>query len=171
MTKTYVRKLVLVGAGGVGKTSIATRLITSKFTEPKMTVGLNVESWTVEDESGVSVKVVSFDLGGQQQFRFFQQGLVSGAHLAVVVYDVTRYESFMELDGWLDMIRDVPAGKKILVANKADLGSIVPDEEGRRFAETNDMEFVVVSAKSGKGFEELERAIWKGLKAGVGAGH
>ncbi len=159
-----VKKLVLVGAGGVGKTSIATRLIMKRFIDPEMTVGLDVESWTaVDTEHGVSMRIVSFDLGGQPQFRFFQSDMVAGAHLALVVFDITRYESFLELGEWLEMTSEIPASRRILVANKVDLRPMVMVDEAKSFAHQHNMPFVLVSAKEGIGFDDLEREIWAAL--------
>ncbi len=71
MAKTVV-KVAIVGEGGSGKTTIATRIVTGQFVETMMTVGVNIETWTIADEDiGGTIRAAVFDLGGQPQFRFF----------------------------------------------------------------------------------------------------
>ncbi len=162
---SQVNKIVLVGAGGVGKTSIAKRLVTGEYLETGMTVGLNVESWMVKDtDEDVSFKVVAFDLGGQKQFRFFQPELVSGADIALIVFDLSRYESFAELDEWLDMVKEMPAESKLLIANKCDLRPVVQEDEANALAKQLGVRLIYLSAKTGQGFDKLESMIWKQLK-------
>lgn len=160
-----LRKVIIVGSGAVGKTTLATRLITGEFIETQMTVGLSVETWTVEDASdGTAIKIVSFDLGGQNQFRFFQTEFVKGAQFAIIVMDVTRYESFIDLEEWLRFVEQVPEHCRVLVGNKIDLPRVVSDDDIRNFAEEHNLKFVYVSTVTGEGIKELERVIWESLK-------
>ncbi len=162
---TPLRKVVLVGSGAVGKTTLASRLITGTYIQQTMTVGLNVETWTVEDSAEqAAIKIISFDLGGQNQFRFFQQEMIRGANFAMIVFDLTRYESFMDLEEWMGFIGDIPEKCRVLVANKADMESVVSDEEIRTFAEKHSLPVVRTSCVTGQGIEELERVIWESLK-------
>ncbi|MHA1770740.1 MAG: Rab family GTPase [Candidatus Thorarchaeota archaeon] len=160
-----LRKVILVGSGAVGKTTLATRLITGAYVETMMTVGLNVDTWTVEDSTKkASIKIVSFDLGGQEQFRFFQQDLVKGAQFAIIVFDVSRYESFLELEEWMKFVQDIPENCRVLVANKADIPSIVSEEDIQEFSKKYNLPVIQTSCVTGEGIKELENILWESLK-------
>ncbi|MFW9844511.1 MAG: Rab family GTPase [Candidatus Thorarchaeota archaeon] len=152
-------KIVILGSGGVGKTCIANRLITGSYIDSKMTIGLDIESWgLVDNESGETFKIVTYDLGGQPQFRFFQGPMISGATLGIVVFDLSRYQSIDEISEWVSMLNSIPL---ILVANKMDLDQEVSDDEIQTIAEQYNTPVIRLSAKSGKNIEELENAIMK----------
>lgn len=154
-------KIVLAGSGGVGKTCIVTRLITGKYFDSTMTVGLDIESWSIVDnKSGESFRVVSYDLGGQHHFRFFQESMILGAQIGIVVFDVTRYDSFFELEEWIEMLGSIPM---IVVGNKADLEFVVQEEEIIKIAERYNTSVIMVSAMTGKNMETLEKTIMRML--------
>ena len=89
-------KLAVVGAGGVGKSTLIARLVTGEFLDKTMTVGFDVESWTVQEDDTGCIKVALFDFGGQKQFRFFQGSLIIGSKVALVVFDCCSYRSLMQ---------------------------------------------------------------------------
>ncbi|TXT54794.1 MAG: hypothetical protein BAJATHORv1_50045 [Candidatus Thorarchaeota archaeon] len=155
MTSKIV-KMALVGAGGAGKTTIASRLITGEFIETLMTIGINIETWTLTDEESDSdVKVALFDLGGQQQFRFFQKSLLAGTHAVILVVDMTRLKTLFELDDWIRLIRHVPTDMWLLVGNKCDDNPMMTEEDIREKAVELGVPYVILSAKTGEGFQKL----------------
>lgn len=150
------KKIVMVGAGGAGKSTIASRLVTGAFVNRSMTIGLDVESWTLVDEEGqVSAKACIFDLGGQEQFRFFQEQFVTGASIVLIVFDVTRFTTIVAVDEWLPMIDSLPRDRWILVGNKTDEGSVISAEEIEKKGKELGIPFILVSAKTGENFEKL----------------
>ena len=154
------RKIVMVGAGGAGKSTIATRLVTGTFVNRTMTIGLDVESWTLVDEEGeVSAKASIFDLGGQEQFRFFQERFVVGASIVLIVFDVTRFRTILAIDEWLPMIDTLPRDRWILVGNKIDEIRAIQDDEIESKASELGIPFVLISAKTGENFERLSRMV------------
>ncbi|MHA1883304.1 MAG: Rab family GTPase [Candidatus Thorarchaeota archaeon] len=162
--KPTTYKIALVGAGGVGKSAIASRLATGTFVESTMTIGLDVESWSYSDKAdGSEVRASIFDLGGQEHFRFFHEGFMSGAKLVVIVFDVTRFRTFLEIDEWLELIGHVPREKWILVGNKIDQGSQVDEEQIKAKAEELGISYLVISSKTGESFDKLIDLIQAGL--------
>lgn len=154
------KKIVMVGAGGVGKSTIASRLVTGTFVNRSMTIGLDVESWTLVDEEGqVSAKASIFDLGGQEQFRFFQERFVAGASIVLIVFDVTRFMTIVAIDEWLPMIDSLPRDRWILVGNKTDEGSTISTEEIEKKGRVLRIPFILVSAKTGENFEKLAEMV------------
>jgi small GTP-binding protein len=154
MTQTV--KIALLGAGGVGKSTIASRLVTGSYIDQKMTVGLDVESWCLKDGNGdCFVRASLFDLGGQEQFRFFQEEFLKGSSLILIVFDVSRFRTFFDIDEWLQMIQEIPRNRCILVGNKIDEGVNVPEEEIQSKSNEIGIRHVLISTKTGKNFDEL----------------
>ncbi|TFF91565.1 GTP-binding protein, partial [Candidatus Thorarchaeota archaeon] len=150
-------KLAMVGAGGSGKTTIASRLVTGQFIETSMTVGIDIETWSVIDEAhDGEIQATVFDLGGQEQFRFFQSSLLKGTQVVLLVIDVTRFQSIMELESWIDFISDISTDNWILVANKLDAEEqSVEEQDVAQKAEELGIPYVMLSAKSGENFDAL----------------
>ncbi|MEM2142918.1 MAG: Rab family GTPase [Candidatus Thorarchaeota archaeon] len=151
-----ILKVAFVGSGAAGKTTIATRLTSGEFVDVMMTVGLNVETWSIANEEGQPrVKVALFDLSGQPQFRFMQNALLVGTHAVLIVVDMTRITSLFEVDNWIPLIRHVPRDRWLLVGNKEDEPTTVTREDIENKAKDLGIPYVIISAKTGKNFEEL----------------
>ncbi|RLE93892.1 MAG: hypothetical protein DRN04_05360 [Thermoprotei archaeon] len=154
----YSIKIVLCGEGGVGKTSIAYRFTKGEFpTDIKLTVG--IEHFTkVIEVNGKQAKIVLWDLGGEERFRFLAPVFLKGAKGGLFVFDVTRLTTLFKLDEWLKIFReqvgDVPV---VLVGNKVDLSEsrAVFREAAEEFAKTKGfLAYYEVSAKTGVNVEE-----------------
>ncbi|MGY5859107.1 MAG: GTP-binding protein [Candidatus Thorarchaeota archaeon] len=149
-------KLAVVGDGGVGKSTLISRLATGEFIDKNMTIGFDVESWTISTNSdSESIKVACFDFGGQKQFRFFQGSLIIGAKAALIVFDCNSYMSLMKIREWMDLLVGVPDDRKLLVGTKMDMGSGIPCEEIKEIADEYGMDFVRISSKTGENFDHL----------------
>ncbi|MFW9890135.1 MAG: Rab family GTPase [Candidatus Thorarchaeota archaeon] len=148
-------KLAVVGAGGAGKTTLISRLITGSFISHKMTVGFDVESWTVMPDGSNAVKVSCFDFGGQKQFRFFQGALLTGAKAALILADCTSFHSLIEVYEWMPMISQIPNGRKVLVGTKIDLPCVISKENLQEEAEKLGIHSMMVSSKTGENFDDL----------------
>ena len=163
MSTTSTKKLVklaVVGDGGVGKSTLISRLATGEFIDKNMTIGFDVESWTITTNGGnggnaEAIKVACFDFGGQKQFRFFQGSLVLGAKAALIVFDCNSFMSLMKIREWMDLLATVPDEKKLLVGTKLDIGSKIPDEDIQEIAEEYGLDFIIISSKTGENFDTL----------------
>ncbi|TXT54515.1 MAG: putative Small GTP-binding domain protein [Candidatus Thorarchaeota archaeon] len=161
-----ITKLLLVGSGGVGKTSLASRLVDSTYTESTMTVGLDISTCELEDEiDGSRFKVVTFDLGGQDRFRSFQEEFSVGSKVCLVTIDLARYSSLVEIEEWINFIDHVPKKGRILVANKSDLDAEISDSEIAEISKRYNMPWLKVSSKTGENIDELERWIVQAIKS------
>ncbi|MHA2179604.1 MAG: Rab family GTPase [Candidatus Thorarchaeota archaeon] len=162
--KPRIIKMAVVGSGGSGKTTLASRLATGIFVDKKMTIGFDVESWTVVPDGSGAIKVSCFDFGGQRQFRFFQGSLMTGAHAALIIVDCTSFHSLLEIDEWLPMIQHMPDWRKILVGTKIDLQCTVSEDDILEEAEKLGVHSVRVSSKTGENIEKLESLLIQIIK-------
>lgn len=160
-----IYKTVLVGEGGVGKTSITLRYTENRFDEEmKMTIGVNFASkkMTIED---ANVTLMLWDLGGQPRFREVISDYFKGARIAIAVYDATRSFSLQRLSDWLERVREnAPDCQFIFVGNKIDErenGMGVTLEDAMEMAREYNAECMEVSAKTGDGVTEMFEAAAK----------
>ncbi len=127
-------KVVLCGDGGVGKTSLARAFCEGVFNiNERLTVGVQHFVYSYDEKH----KVVIWDLGGEERFRFMAPMFLRGTRGALFVFDITREETFLSLDNWLkifqDVVGDVP---RVLVGNKVDLKEmrVVPTKVAEEYA-------------------------------------
>lgn len=158
-TRIPVYKTVLVGEGGVGKTSIAVRYTEDRFDQKmKMTIGVNFATKKVR-VGGTDITLLIWDLGGQPRFQDVISDYFIGSKLGIAVYDVNRIFTLHKLKDWISRIHGtVPNCDIFLVGNKIDErieGMGVPIEDAEEFAEEFNAQVFEVSAKTGKGVFEL----------------
>ena len=154
-----ILKLVLIGDSGVGKTNILSRYNNNEFslaTQP--TVGVEFGNKIIKKENK-SIKLQLWDTAGQERYKAITNAFYKGSKGAFVVYDITRKSSFLNIDNWIGELKTNGSDDIliILVGNKTDLEDKreVSREEGEQFAKDNDYLFAEVSAKDGKGFQDL----------------
>ena len=150
----YAFKLILGGEGGVGKTSMVHRFVEDAFqTDYKSTIGTSIMKKEC-DFQGLDSKVrfVIWDLAGQAQFKRVRQTYLSNAEAGILVYDVTRKDTFESLENWFKEIRSVSQTiSLILVGNKTDLEDkrVVSTKEGEDLAQKLNLSYIETSAKTG----------------------
>jgi len=156
MVKQY--KVLVVGEGAVGKTSIATRYTTGGFKESHlMTVGANFMLKNLEMESGDVVRLSIWDTAGQEKFRKVVETYYKGGKGVLLCFDITNRKSFEEIEYWRDTTKkNVPNAKFILVGNKSDLDDqrVVSTEEGETLAKEWGTSYFETSAKLNSGIDE-----------------
>ena len=140
MGKKWQYKLCMLGDGGVGKTSLKNRFLTGEFTNKYLTtLGVDFASHSLQLD-GKDVFVQIWDVAGQEIFSSIRQSYFQGAKGALVVFDVTRLESYENLfDGWIKPFFNV-LDKSVPIAilgNKSDLENeaIIRPETGNKFVE------------------------------------
>ncbi len=123
MSSNWIFKVVVAGAGGVGKTALIERYVTGSFIEDhKMTIGAQFSVKDVVLDTDEHVRMQLWDFAGEERFRFLLGDYCRGASGAFICYDITDYATFEQIPEWLRIIREnagmVPI---ILVGNKYDL--------------------------------------------------
>ena len=120
-------RVVLLGDAGVGKSSLMRRHVDNAFDEEyKQTIGTTFASKdaSISDDDGTSraVRLMLWDMGGQATYRELRRQYMKGASAAIIVYDVTRPETFMAMNNGYESFREVcPNAEAIICANKTDL--------------------------------------------------
>ncbi len=126
MAETYKSKVVLLGNGAVGKTSLIRRYVDQKFSDSYIaTIGANFKKKVLEyPERNISLNMMIGDLLGQHGFQQTQKANMRGARGALIICDLTRPETFESIEGyWIPLLKEVlgDAPPMIFLANKADL--------------------------------------------------
>lgn len=112
----------------------------------------------VIDVNGKTVNLQIWDTAGQEAFRSIARSYYRGSTAALLVYDVTRRETFTNLSIWLQDAREFASEEIvfILVGNKIDLDDKreVTTDEGEKFAEENNLMFIETSAMTAENVEK-----------------
>lgn len=123
------------------------------------TIGVDFKVKHLEVE-GKRVKLTIWDTAGQERFRTLTSSYYRGAHGVVLVYDVTRMDSFENLQQWLNEVQMYSPGNgesvvKLLVGNKCDLDRRVGKEQADAWARSQGMLFLEASAKTRLGIRQV----------------
>ncbi|XP_075508811.1 ras-related protein RABA4d-like [Primulina tabacum] len=146
----YVFKIVLIGDSAVGKSQLLGRFARNEFSlESKATIGVEFQTKTLVIDNK-TVKAQIWDTAGQERYRAVTSAYYRGAVGAMLVYDMTKRQSFDHMARWLEELRG-HADKNIvimLIGNKCDLGTLraVPSEDAQEFAERENLYFMETSA-------------------------
>ena len=146
-------KIILTGNTGVGKTSLLCRFAERTFQDDISEFEMKKRAVTV---NGKTYTLALFDTAGQERFRTLTSGFYNNTHGAILVYDVTDEQSYIDIPNWLrDVNRYTTDPVRMILANKTDLGaSKVDREEVASYADANRCSFYEVSAKEGTNTEE-----------------
>ncbi|KAG0371171.1 hypothetical protein BGZ54_009530 [Gamsiella multidivaricata] len=160
-------KLVFLGEQSVGKTSLITRFMYDTFDNTyQATIGIDFLSKTMYLEDR-TVRLQLWDTAGQERFRSLIPSYIRDSSVAVVVYDITNRNSFMNTAKWIDDVRAERGTDVIivLVGNKTDLNEKrqVTAEEGEKKAKEFNIMFIETSAKAGHNVKTLFRKIAQAL--------
>ena len=103
-------KVVLLGESGVGKTCIIARFINNTFEENLIsTTGASYagKTMTFDEYDGKSIRFEIWDTAGQEKYRSLTKIFYKDAGAAILVYDITRQDSFDEIKKyWLQQIKE-----------------------------------------------------------------
>ncbi|WVZ55575.1 hypothetical protein U9M48_006216, partial [Paspalum notatum var. saurae] len=171
-SRGFVFKCIVIGDAGVGKSCLMLQFTDQWFrSELDPTIGSEFGSRIV-DIDGKPTKLQIWDTSGQELHRSISRVFYRGAAAAILVYDITRRDTFDDAALWLkDAMESAPPNlTKVLVGNKCDLSDrrAVSYEEGESFAKTHGLFFMESSAKTAQNpFIEAARTVSKKIEDGV----
>ena len=165
----FLFKLILIGDSSVGKSNILLKYLKGDFDpNSKATVGVEFGTKNIEIKNK-KVKIQIWDTAGQERYRSITSAYYKGAKGAFIVYDITRKNTFDNIDKWVSDLK-INGDKNIaiiLIGNKSDLDDKreVQKEEGIKKSEEYKTAFMETSALNGdninKAFEELIEQIYQ----------
>ena len=119
----YKLKLIVLGDSGVGKTNIIRRYVSDTFSiDTKATVGVEFFTKSFRVNNDV-VKLEIWDTAGQERYKSITSAYYKGSRGALLVYDITRYSTFEDIEKWMKEIKERIQGslKMMIIGNKVDL--------------------------------------------------
>mmetsp|Transcript_6888 Transcript_6888/g.7921 ORF Transcript_6888/g.7921 Transcript_6888/m.7921 type:complete len:212 (+) Transcript_6888:371-1006(+) len=175
MSYAYLFKYIIIGDTGVGKSCLLLQFTDKRF-QPvhDLTIGVEFGARMINIENK-QIKLQIWDTAGQESFRSITRSYYRGAAGALLVYDITRRDTFNHLTRWLEEARQNANANMVimLIGNKLDLEHrrAVTFEEGAKFAEENGLVFLETSAKTAKNVEEAfvstAKKIYGNIESGV----
>ena len=156
MKKNYKEKkevkVILLGESGVGKTCIIERYMSNKFNSnlPSTLCSAYSIKKIIRDNTLYAINIC--DTTGQEKYHSVTNLFVKGSNIVILVYSIDSVTSFNNLEYWYSMVVDNLKDTEYILAiigNKTDLfeEEVVSEEEGKRFAESKNAKFQLVSAK------------------------
>ncbi|WXG47365.1 MAG: GTP-binding protein [Candidatus Atabeyarchaeum deiterrae] len=154
----YMFKIILVGDGAVGKSSLIRKYMEGKFESDYLpTIGSQIYTKTLSNRTHRKVKLVVWDISGQPVFGIVRPDYYKGATGVLLVFDLTRPETYSHLDGWVEEIRKNTSKPEIIViGNKSDLevDRKVSRKSGEAYASKVNGSYLETSAKGGNNVEK-----------------
>ncbi|OAR01825.1 hypothetical protein LLEC1_00662 [Akanthomyces lecanii] len=149
-TLTCSSLVVLIGDSGVGKSNLLSRFTRNEFNlDSKSTIGVEFATRSIQVDSK-TIKAQIWDTAGQERYRAITSAYYRGAVGALLVYDISKHQTYENVTRWLKELRDHADANIVimLVGNKSDLRHLraVPTEEAKAFASENHLSFIETSA-------------------------
>ena len=155
----YLFKFIIIGDSSVGKSNLLLRYLNDKFEdEYQATIGVEFGAKNLEINN-INYRIQLWDTAGQEQFLSITRAYYQNSVCAIVVYDISNEITFTNVKKWISDVR-AQSPKNIyimLVGNKIDLSDQrkVSYEKGLEFAQSNNVNFIETSAKTGENVENL----------------
>ena len=151
---SLIFKMILIGDSGVGKTNILSRYINNTFLETtKSTVGVELGT-KIEEYNNTKIKIQIWDTAGQERYKSITKTYYKGAKGAFIVYDISKKDSFKNIDKWIKDLKEYGEEDAIIliIGNKCDLEDKreVTIEEVKKKAEIYKMVYCETSALNSK---------------------
>ncbi|XP_031989282.1 ras-related protein Rab-7b isoform X1 [Corvus moneduloides] len=147
-------KIIIIGALGVGKTSLLHQYVHKTFYEDyRTTLGASILTKVLAVDNS-PLKLQIWDTGGQERFRSMVSTFYKGSDGCVLAFDVTDRESFEALDNWRDDFLEKVISREqdfpmVVLGNKIDLcDRQVPEETASAWCKEKDIPYFEVSAKN-----------------------
>ena len=152
-------KLVLLGDSGVGKTSIVSQYVSGKCSDSvKPTIGAAfvTKELTI---GGQQIELLIWDTAGQEVYRGLAPMYYRSALIAIIVYDITRSQSFDSVAYWIKELKTNVDGNIVILVcgNKTDLDEqrVIESATAQKSAIESGALYTETSASSGAGVERM----------------
>lgn len=148
-------KLVIIGDGGVGKTTFVKRHMTGEFQKPYIpTKGADVHNITFSTSRG-PVTFTIWDTAGQEKLGHLRECYYIDAHCAIIMFDLTQRQTYRNVQKWhKDLTKICENIPIVLVGNKADVKDRKIKAQNINFHRKRNLQYYDVSAKSNYQYEK-----------------
>lgn len=146
----YIIKTLLIGSSGVGKSSLSSQFSINEFDEnTQQTIGLDLSVKCIQYQDKI-FKCHLWDTAGHERFKSLTSSYYRGADCVIIVFDLNNYDSFKDLEFWMEEIRNNTTNILCyLVGNKSDLEKKVESIEIEEFIIKHKINnYIEISAKN-----------------------
>ena len=151
-------KIIVCGEVRVGKTCLIARYLDKGFLENPLTTTSDFFQKKIKKKDKEYILSI-WDTAGQEKYLSLNKIFFKGAHIAILVYDITNKESFKKVNFWYNEIKNYSNYETIfaIVGNKCDLylTEEVDENEARTYSENKKAIFKLTSALENKGINDL----------------
>ena len=155
----FTYKILFLGESDVGKTSIILRYTDDFFElEGVSTYGIDLRHKYIKINNK-KIRLDLWDTAGQKRFKTITKSYYTKAKVIIFTFDLTSFESFKQLKSWINESKEKTKSniELVLAGNKSDLidKRKVNKEDIEKFSEDNKIPYFEISAKTGKGIQEM----------------
>ena len=155
-----VFKIIILGDTGVGKTSILEKYVDHVFSDIHIsTIGIDFYVKTIE-YNNKKYKLQMWDTAGQEKFSNLIRSYFKNCSVAIVVYDMSDYDSFLKIESWIENFQKHTIDYRpiIIVGNKMDINNKkrrITKEMEEELIKKYDTQIIPCSAKTGDNIDYL----------------
>ena len=157
-SKSDFINIITLGESSVGKSSIINRYVENNFDYNFVsTLGVDFRKKII-NINGEDIRLKIWDTAGQEKFRSIQKQYYRNSDGILLVFDVTKFDTFNVLEEWINSIKNQTSNDIIvvLVGNKIDLNNkVISDDDIKNFANDNKFKYFLTSAATGKNINEV----------------
>ena len=153
----YLFKILLIGDSGTGKSAMLNRYVDNNFDyDISSTIGVDFKiKYLLHNNNTIKLQV--WDTAGQERFKTITSNYYRGVQGIVILFDLSNYNSFKNIEGWLKEIEKYCNSEhsKIIIGNKSDKARYYNiTDEINDFIKKNGYQYIEVSAKEDSNIEE-----------------
>jgi small GTP-binding protein len=158
----YLFKLVILGEGAVGKSTLISRYVYDSFEGDSLaTIGTDIH-FKIVDVDDTRVKLVIWDIAEGDEFAQYRKAFYQNTHGAFFIFDTTQPDTLERIDEWIDSLYDVTGPiPVVLLENKVDLETAISKENIKKIVDNYKVDLIRTSAKEGTNVEEVFKKMTK----------
>ena len=160
----FIFKIILIGDSGVGKSSLLSGFCDNVFSDSYVsTIGVDfrIKTFIINNKT---IKLQIWDTAGQERFKSIINSYFRGTHGIILVYDITKPETFEHLSSWLDCVQQYTTHSDkiytLVIGNKSDLHHCrhITTSQAKLFCDIHNIDYIETSAKNS---DNVETAFYK----------